>query len=162
MRTVIDFESGIVRRPVKVKVVNTSDLPLPELATNGSAAYDLYSAEEGYIVSGETKQIQTGLYLELPLGWEVHIIPRSGMSVKKGLMVPNSPGLVDSDYRGQIVVGLYNREPTTFHFKVGDRIAQMKIVPSYYIKWVPVDSVDKLSTTDRGAGGFGSTGGVSG
>lgn len=162
MSTVIDFESGVLRRPIEVKVLNTSNLPLPELATKGSAAYDLYSTEEGYIARGETKLIQTGLYLEIPEGWEVQIFPRSGMSVKKGMMVPNSPGLVDPDFRGQIVVGLYNREPTTFHYKVGDRIAQMKIVPSYHIKWVPVDSVDKLSVTDRGAGGFGSTGGVSG
>jgi dUTP pyrophosphatase len=144
--------------PVHVKVVNKSGLPLPVKATSGSAAYDVSSIEEGFIPPREIRKFRTGLYFEIPYGWEIHVFPRSGLSTKHGILIPNSPGLIDSDYRGELMVGLLNTTDTFYHVKKGDRIAQIKIVPSFSIVWEEVESVENLSQTTRGSGGFGHTG----
>lgn len=138
-----------------MKIVNKSDNPLPSYETNGSAGMDIRANEDTVIRSGERQLIKTGLFIELPIGLEAQIRPRSGLAYKKGVTVLNTPGTIDSDYRGEIGVILYNTGKAPLVVSKGDRIAQMII--SSYAK-VDLKEVDSLSETDRGEGGFGHTG----
>jgi dUTP pyrophosphatase len=142
---------------LKVKVIHQSDYPLPQYETPGSAGMDLRANLKHSVTLGplERQMIPTGLFIELPMGYEAQIRPRSGMAAKRGLTLLNTPGTIDSDYRGEIkciVVNLSNEAQT---IEPGDRIAQMVISRYEQISW---ELVDALTETSRGAGGFGSTG----
>ena len=142
---------------MKVKIVNKSKHPLPKYETNASAGMDLRANIDDPVEMAplERKLVPTGLYMELPVGYEAQVRPRSGMAIKHGISVLNTPGTIDADYRGEIRVILVNlsSEPYTIHD--GDRIAQMIISAHVQAQWV---EVDVLSETERGAGGFGHTG----
>jgi len=142
---------------MKVKVVNKSAFELPQYETIGSAGLDLKANTTEPISLGSLERtlIPTGLYIELPRGYEAQIRPRSGLSIKKGLTLVNSPGTIDSDYRGEIKVIMINLSPDTQTVLPGERIAQMVIAQYEQITW---EAVEVLGDTKRGAGGFGSTG----
>ena len=133
------------------------DLPLPEIQTKLSAGVDLLAAVEGNIelTPGDRTIVPTGLVIALPAGFEVQIRPRSGLAIKSGITVLNSPGTIDTDYRGEIGAIMINQGQETFTIERGMRIAQMVVVPVVGIEW---DETDTLPETARGAGGFGSTG----
>jgi dUTP pyrophosphatase len=142
---------------LKVRIINRSPHPLPQYETKGSAGMDLRANLETPLTLKplERSLVPTGLFIELPDGYEAQIRPRSGLAAKRGLTMLNSPGTIDSDYRGEIkciVVNLSN-EPQTI--EPGERIAQMVIARYEQIDWLETDSLDD---TERGAGGFGSTG----
>ncbi len=141
---------------MKIKIVNKSKHPLPKYQTALSAGMDLYAnLEESVTLKPlERKLISTGLLIELPQGFEAQIRPRSGLAIKNGITVLNSPGTIDADYRGEIGVILVNLSAEAFTINNGDRIAQMVIAKHETAVW---DEVAELSETDRGAGGFGST-----
>ena len=143
--------------PVVVKIVNESGNPLPAYATEGSAGMDLcaHIHESVVLEPLERKLIPTGLFIELPTGYEAQIRPRSGLALKQGITCLNSPGTIDADYRGEIGVILINLSNEMQVIKTGDRIAQMVIAPVTQISWEPATA---LTPTSRGAGGFGSTG----
>lgn len=144
---------------IKVKIFDSLKIPLAKLptrATNGSAAYDLYSYEALTLYPHERRAVGTGLVLEIPEGYVGQICPRSGLAIKTGITVLNAPGLVDSDFRGEVRVILVNQDaedPVVIN--VGDRIAQLLVVPCEEACFI---EVNETSTTNRGAGGFGSTG----
>ena len=142
---------------MKVKIVNLSGNALPQYETAGSAGMDIRANIQESITLQPLQRVlvPTGLFIELPVGHEAQIRPRSGLAAKKGLSIPNSPGTIDSDYRGEIKVILINlsNEPQTIEPE--ERIAQMVIARYEQIQWEPTDS---LSDSERGAGGFGSTG----
>ena len=142
---------------VNVKVRNTSGLPLPAYQTEHSAGMDLLAAIEldVTLAPGERAVIPTGLYIELPEGYELQIRGRSGLAAKSGIMPANGLGTIDADYRGEIGVILLNtsKEPFTVHR--GDRIAQGVVAQFEHVTW---EETSELSETERGAGGFGSTG----
>jgi dUTP pyrophosphatase len=142
---------------MKVNVINHSKHPLPEYQTPQSAGLDLRANINEPITLGslERKLIDTGLFIELPKGFEAQIRPRSGLAFKYGLTVLNSPGTVDADYRGEIKVLLVNLSKEPFTIEDGERIAQMIIAKYEQISW---NLVESLSDTKRGAGGYGSTG----
>ncbi len=142
---------------VTVKIINGSANPLPEYQTPGSAGVDLCAWIEHDIVllPMQREVVPTGIFLEIPQGMEAQIRPRSGLAAKSGVTVLNSPGTIDSDYRGEVKVILINLSDRDFIIKTGDRIAQMVIAP--YVQ-VEFDEVQELSNTQRGAGGFGHTG----
>jgi dUTP pyrophosphatase len=141
----------------KVKIVNKSDNDLPRYETEGSAGMDIRAmlSEPVILKPLQRALIPTGLYIELPDGYEAQIRPRSGLAFKKGLSILNSPGTIDSDYRGEIKVLLINLSNETAILNTGERIAQMVI--SKYER-IAFEEVDELSETKRGAGGFGHTG----
>lgn len=134
-----------------------SDLPLPAYATPGSAGLDLQAAVAAPVTlpPGGRDAIPTGLAIALPEGWEAQIRPRSGLALKSGVTVLNSPGTIDADYRGEIKVILINLGHTPFVIARGDRIAQLVVAPVSQLTWFEADS---LPETQRGSGGFGSTG----
>lgn len=142
---------------MNIKIINRSTHPLPAYQTSGSAGMDLYAnIEEGIVLQAmERILIPTGLFIEVPAGYEAQVRPRSGMAVKKGITVINSPGTIDSDYRGEIKVALVNLSGTEQAIEPGERVAQMVIARHETIVW---ELVDTLGSTDRGAGGFGHTG----
>lgn len=142
---------------MQVKIINRSSHPLPQYETIGSAGLDLRANTTEAITLGSLERtiIPTGLYIELPLGYEAQIRPRSGLSIKKGLSLVNSPGTIDSDYRGEIGIIMVNLSPEPQTIAPGERIAQMVIAKYEQVEWVAVEA---LSDTERGAGGFGSTG----
>lgn len=142
---------------MKIKVINQSKHPLPEYQTPLAAGLDLRANLDEPVSLGplERKLIGTGLFIELPAGFEAQIRPRSGLAFKYGLSVLNTPGTIDADYRGEVKVLLVNLSNETFVVQDGERIAQMVIAKHEQIQW---DSVDNLSETERGAGGYGSTG----
>lgn len=140
---------------VNVQIVNKSRNPLPKYQTKGSAGMDLAASEYKYIHPGETKAVSTGLFIAVPEGYEMQIRPRSGLAAKKSITVMNSPGTVDSDYRGEIVVLLHNAGEDPLYVEPGDRIAQM--VLSRVPKMVLLERAE-LEKTERGTDGFGSTG----
>jgi len=142
---------------MKIKVINQSKHPLPEYQTPLAAGLDLRANIDESVSLGplERKLIGTGLFLELPAGFEAQIRPRSGLAYKYGLSVLNTPGTVDADYRGEIKVLLVNLSNETFVVQDGERIAQMVIARHEQIQWQPEQI---LSETERGAGGYGSTG----
>ncbi len=140
-----------------IKIVNKSKHQLPQYATELSAGMDLRANIEQSIVLKplERKLIPTGLFIELPEGYEAQIRPRSGLALKKGITVLNSPGTVDADYRGEIGVILINLSNEDFEIADGERICQMVIAKHEHISW---QEVEILSETERGEGGFGHTG----
>lgn len=142
---------------VKVKIINQSSNPLPEYATEGAAGMDIRAHLEAPLVlrSLERFLVPTGLFIELPDGYEAQVRPRSGLAIKQGLTCLNSPGTVDADYRGELKVILINlsQEDQTIH--PGDRIAQMVVHQVEKVKWKPVK---KIVATKRNEGGFGHTG----
>jgi dUTP pyrophosphatase len=142
---------------VKIKIVNTSNHPLPTYQTSHSAGLDLYAFLEGarVIKPLERALIPTGLFIELPEGFEAQVRPRSGLAIKHGITVLNSPGTIDADYRGEIKVILINLSDSDFILQNGDRIAQMIISTYAEAEWVETRF---LSGTSRESGGFGSTG----
>jgi dUTP pyrophosphatase len=142
---------------MKLKIVNTSDNPLPVYETTGSAGMDLRAQLQEPVMLKPLQRalIPTGLYIELPDGYEAQVRPRSGLALKKGVTVLNSPGTIDSDYRGEIKVIMINLSNETTVINTGERIAQMII--SKYEK-VQLKEVDELNETERGEGGFGHTG----
>ena len=142
---------------MKVKIVNKSGFQLPFYATELSAGMDLKASIETPVELDtlERAMIPTGIYIELPAGYEAQIRPRSGLAAKHGISVCNSPGTIDADYRGEIKVILVNLSKEKFTINPGERIAQMVIAKYEKIEW---EEVVQLSETDRGAGGFGSTG----
>jgi dUTP diphosphatase len=142
--------------PVR-RLEHASDLPLPEPASAGSAGLDLLAAvsEPTQLLSGQWRLIPTGLALALPQGYEAQIRPRSGLALHRGITVLNSPGTVDSDYRGEIGVVLINHGPAPFLIQRGDRIAQLVIASVQSVSW---NEVTELPESGRAAGGFGSTG----
>ncbi len=142
---------------MKVNIVNRSGMALPEYATAQSAGMDLRAALTESITLGSLERalIPTGLYVELPEGYEMQIRPRSGLAAKHGVTVLNTPGTIDADYRGEIKVILVNLSAEPFEVKPGERIAQAVVAAHARVEWNPVE---ELGTTERGAGGFGSTG----
>lgn len=140
-----------------VKIVNKSDNPLPGYSTIMSAGMDLraYLKEPVVIKPLERKLITTGLFIELPLGYEAQIRPRSGLAISKGITVLNSPGTIDADYRGEIRVILINLSQEDFVIESGERICQMIIASHETVEW---NLVEELNSTQRGSGGFGHTG----
>jgi dUTP pyrophosphatase len=140
---------------ITVYVVNDSHSPLPKYATEGSSGVDLMSSEDTIIPAHEIRMIKTGLRVAVPMGWELQIRSRSGLALKNKVMVYNSPGTIDSDYRGPVNVILFNGDNTDFNVKTGDRIAQAVLCPVANIDWNLVATVDE---TQRNTGGFGSTG----
>ena len=142
---------------MKLKIVNTSDNPLPEYETIGSAGVDLRAQLQEPVMLKPLQRalIPTGLYIELPDGHEAQVRPRSGLALKKGVTVLNSPGTIDSDYRGEIKVIMINLSNETTVINTGERIAQL-IVAKY--EKVQFKEVDELNETERGEGGFGHTG----
>ncbi len=142
---------------MKINIINTSSNALPAYETIGSAGMDLRAniAQAIELAPLERKLIPTGLFLEIPIGYEAQVRPRSGLALKKGLTCLNTPGTIDSDYRGEINVLLINLSSETQIIVPQERVAQM-IIASY--ERVTFEEVDSLSTTERGNGGFGSTG----
>lgn len=142
---------------MEVKIVNLSDYPLPEYATEHSAGMDLKANLNDTIIIEPLKReiVPTGIFIELPEGYEAQIRPRSGLAAKHGVGIVNAPGTIDADYRGEIKVILVNLSDTPFVLNPGERIAQMIIAKYERVSW---NLVDKLSESERGTGGFGSTG----
>jgi dUTP pyrophosphatase len=142
---------------LQVKIVNKSPHPLPVYETEGSAGMDIraWLSEPMMLQPMERKLIPTGLYIELPLGYEAQLRPRSGLALKYGISLPNSPATIDADYRGEIKVALINLSNENFEVRDGERIAQMVVAKYEQVRWVVVE---ELSRSSRGAGGFGSTG----
>lgn len=142
---------------MKVKIVNKSGFPVPFYATELSAGMDLKAAIEEPVELGslERAMVPTGLYIELPAGYEAQVRPRSGLAAKHGVTVCNSPGTIDADYRGEVKVILVNLSKDKFVINPGERIAQMVIARYEKVEW---EEVEQLGETERGAGGFGSTG----
>lgn len=142
---------------MKVRIINQSKFPLPEYATEHAAGFDLRANIDFEIVldSLERKLIPTGLFVEIPAGYEMQVRPRSGLALKKGITVLNSPGTIDADYRGEIGVILINLSREPFVVVPGERIAQAVIAKHETAEW---EEVDSLEETTRGIGGFGSTG----
>ena len=142
---------------MKVKIINRSHHPLPEYATIQSAGVDLRANLDEPIVLKpmERRLVPTGLFISLPEGYEAQVRPRSGLAAKKGITVLNSPGTIDADYRGEIKVILVNLSQEPFLVEDGERIAQMVVARHEQIQW---EQVEVLDETDRGEGGFGSTG----
>lgn len=130
-------------------------LPLPKYETQGSVGMDLASCETLVIPKGECVSVGTGIKIALPEGCEAQIRPRSGLALHKKVIIPNSPGTIDRDYRGEIRVILLNLGDSDFHVSFGDRIAQLVVAPVVRGFW---EEVDALDCTERGCGGFGSTG----
>jgi dUTP pyrophosphatase len=128
---------------------------VPEYKTVGSAGADIFSSEYIKIDGGDRALVRTGIYLEIPEGYEVQIRPRSGLALKSGITVLNTPGTIDSDYKGEIGIVLFNTTDEPFEVHVGDRIAQMVLAPVVTAKF---NIIDKLSDSIRGTGGYGSTG----
>jgi dUTP pyrophosphatase len=131
-------------------------LALPAYATEGAAGMDVLSAESVSLAPGARHAVATGLSLAIPPGYEVQVRPRSGLALKHGITVPNAPGTIDSDYRGELKVILINHGNEPFAIERGDRVAQLVLAPVVRAVWAEVGG---LSDTERGAGGFGSTGG---
>ena len=133
-------------------------LALPAYATPGAAGMDVLAAEDVTLAPGARHAVATGFSVAIPAGFEIQVRPRSGLALKHGLSVPNTPGTIDSDYRGELKVILINHGAEPFAVARGDRIAQLVLAPVTRAAW---DEVAELDDTARGAGGFGSTGGHS-
>ncbi|MCB0448709.1 MAG: dUTP diphosphatase [Confluentibacter sp.] len=142
---------------MKIKIINKSSHELPNYETIASAGMDLRAnlSEPRILKPLERSIVGTGLFIELPIGYEAQVRPRSGLAAKKGITVLNAPGTVDADYRGEIGVILINLSHENFTINNGERIAQLIIAKHERAEWVAVEA---LSETDRGEGGFGSTG----
>ena|ERR1043166_4627313 len=142
---------------MKIRLINRSHHPLPEYATNFSAGMDIKASISSPVLLKPMARelISTGLYLEIPKGYEAQVRPRSGMALRHGVTVLNSPGTIDADYRGEVKVLLVNLSDTDYIVNDGDRIAQLVIAAHVTAEW---DVSESLGQSARGAGGFGSTG----
>ena len=142
---------------MKVKVINRSSNPLPQYASLLAAGLDVRANNDGPIVLQPLGRamVPTGLFLEIPAGYEVQVRPRSGLAAKKGITVLNAPGTIDADYRGEVCVILVNLSSEPFTVERGERIAQLVLARHEVIEW---EETDSLADSERGAGGFGSTG----
>lgn len=142
---------------LKVKIVNKSQWPDPAYATEASAGMDLRAniSEPIALKPLERVLVSTGIFIELPVGYEAQVRPRSGLATKHGITVINSPGTVDADYRGELKISLVNLSNEPFEIAPGERIAQMVVARHERVEW---EDVEVLSETERGAGGWGSTG----
>lgn len=142
---------------VKVRIINNSSNPLPEYATEGAAGMDIRAYLEAPLVLKPLERflVPTGIFIELPKGFEAQVRPRSGLAIKQGLTCLNSPGTIDSDYRGEVRVVMINLSNEEQTINSGDRIAQMIVHSVERVKW---KTVKKISTTKRNEGGFGHTG----
>ncbi len=147
----------MLKPSITIPVINRSAFPLPAYATVGSSGLDVRANIEQPITlqSLERTLVPTGLFVEIPLGYEIQVRPRSGLAVKQGLTCLNTPGTIDADYRGEIKVILINLSQEPQIIQPGDRIAQLVLQSIELIEW---KSVDQLNETDRGSGGFGHTG----
>jgi dUTP pyrophosphatase len=143
--------------PVRfIRLEGNPDLPLPSRATSHSAGYDVRSADPDFqLAPGEIRSVSTGLVMELPPGLECQVRPRSGLAARHGITLPNSPGTIDPDYRGEVRVLLQNTGPAPVSIHRGDRIAQLVFAR---FEAPPIEEAETLSETQRGEGGFGSTG----
>ena len=145
--------TGVVRFR---RLPSNPDLPLPVRATEGAAGYDVRSAAASFdLEPGGIRLVETGLTMELPDGVECQVRPRSGLAVRHGITLPNSPGTIDPDYRGELKVPLQNLGPETVRIERGDRVAQLVFAR---FEVLAVEEAVELSETERGTGGFGSTG----
>jgi len=143
--------------PVRIKrLPHGHGLDLPAYATSGAAGMDVLSAESVTLRPGQRHAVATGLAMAIPQGFEIQVRPRSGLALKHGISVPNTPGTIDSDYRGELKIILINHGSDEFTIARGDRVAQLVIAPVVQASW---DEVEELDDTARGEGGFGSTGG---
>lgn len=142
---------------IEIKVVAKEGVPIPCYKTAGAAGADVCACVDSSVVikKGERKLIPTGLFFEIPEGYEIQLRPRSGLALKNGITVLNTPGTIDSDYRGELMALLINLGEEDFTVNNGDRIAQLIVAP---VTLGDFKVVDKLSDTERGAGGYGSTG----
>lgn len=142
---------------IKIKIVNKSGNELPEYGTAHAAGMDIRASLEHKVIlnPGGREIIPTGLYIEMPVGFEAQIRPRSGIAMKNGVTVLNSPGTIDADYRGEVKIIMINHSDNDFVIKNGDRICQMVISKYEKAQW---EEVEGLSATKRGTGGFGHTG----
>lgn len=144
--------------PVKVKKLHP-DAVIPKYQTDGAAGFDFHAIEDVKVEPSKTTLVKTGLSFEIPEGYELQVVPRSGMSLKTPVRIANSPGTVDSDYRGEVCIIVDNRNEKfidpAYEIKKGDRIAQGKITPVVQARF---QEVEELGNTERGEGGFGSTG----
>ncbi len=142
---------------MKIKIINHSKHPLPSYETIASAGMDLRASIDAPITLEPMQRmiVKTGLFIELPIGYEAQVRPRSGLAAKKGITVLNAPGTVDADYRGEIGVILINLSNEDFTIENGERVAQLVIAKHERAEWIEVEA---LSETSRGTGGFGSTG----
>jgi dUTP pyrophosphatase len=142
---------------MEIKIINTSGHPFPQYETAHAAGMDLRAAitEEIILKPLQRLLVPTGLFIELPVGYEAQIRPRSGLAYKHGISIVNSPGTIDADYRGEIKVLLVNLSDTDFKIVNGDRIAQMVVARHETVRWQPVT---ELGETARGEGGYGHTG----
>lgn len=140
-----------------VKIINKSSFPLPGYETEAAAGMDLRAniSEPIVLKTLERKLIDTGIFIELPIGYEAQIRPRSGLAFKHGISIVNAPGTIDADYRGEIKILLINLSTEEFTINSGDRIAQMVVAKHEKVEW---DAAENLSDTLRGAGGYGHTG----
>lgn len=140
--------------PVNIQMLDTR-AKTPEYATSGAACFDLYALEDAVIGAASASTVRTGLAFEIPFGWAMIVHSRSGHGFKHGVRLANSAGIIDSDYRGEVMVRLHNDGLVPFYVKAGDRIAQGMLVEAPLVQFRTVVAV---SETDRGTGGFGSTG----
>lgn len=149
-------EQSVYRiNPLWIKIVTTNDGSIPKYQTHGSAGCDLYAADEITIPSKSRGVVGTGIRLEIPHGYGAYVCPRSGLAIKNGITVLNSPGIIDNDYRGEVKVILYNTDDKEFIVKKGDRIAQLVFFPIFQAIF---QKAKEVNDTSRGEGGFGSTG----
>lgn len=139
---------------LKIKQLSKDSI-IPKYQSSGASGFDLHSIEDLELKTGEIIAVKTGLAFEIPQGYEIQIRPRSGLAIKSGISVLNTPGTIDSDYRGEIMVILFNFSKNTFSIKKGDRIAQAVLSQVFLANLVPSDELD---STIRGDSGFGSTG----
>jgi len=144
-----DIEIALQRLP------HGEGLPMPAYATEGAAGMDVVSAEDFDLAPGARHAVATGFAMAIPFGFEVQVRPRSGLALKHGITCLNTPGTIDSDYRGEVKVILANLGDAPFPIRRGERIAQLVPAPVQHARFALVDSLDE---TERGAGGFGSTG----
>ena len=144
--------------PVPIKrLPHFEGLELPAYATDGAAGMDVVAAEDVVLPPGGRHAVATGVAVAVPDGFELQVRPRSGLALKHGISLPNTPGTIDSDYRGELKIILINLGDREFEVRRGDRIAQLVLAPVVRAVWLKVDELDE---TQRGEGGFGSTGGV--
>ena len=140
---------------MKLKIKNLSDNPMPCYKNIGDAGMDICASEDARISPFNWKLVSTGIYLEIPVGYEVQVRSRSGLALKQGITVLNSPGTIDSGYRGEVGVILRNHDPRAYDVKKGERIAQLVMAA---VVTAEIEEVAELTDTERGEGGFGSTG----
>ena len=143
--------------PLEIKVVNKGSHPLPCYKSSGSAGMDLYACLDAplQLAPGQIELLGTGIHIAIPEGWEGQVRTRSGLGIEKGVIVVNTPGTIDADYRGEVKVGLINLSSVPYTIEDSDRIAQLVISPCERVTWKEVEALEE---TERGRGGFGSTG----